>query len=193
MELDELKYLLGETRTRSTDELSHYLKQRSNSVIQKIIRSMTLEIVFASIFGPASAVWFFITDLLFYKVIAAILAIFCAVFLFYIRKLYIAVNTHQSAQLPVKENLSTIIKIVSQFIRLYFRFTMLMLPLICLTGLFTIRADDVIKLSTWDWVFYAAWFIGWSAFMYFFTRWYLHKLYGNYLNELRAHLRQLQE
>ncbi len=194
MELDDLKYLIKnqDLPDHSAEQLTGYLQHESNSVLQKIRRSIRLELLFAIVFGIAGIAWMLTGNLLFYKVLAGIVVIFCAGFLFYVSRLQKQINNYQRSLTSVKNNMREIIRILEAFIKLYFQLTMMMLPLICITGFFTIDKDKALSLSTGGWMFYAAWFIGWSVLMYYFTRWYLKKLYGNYLHELKVQLKELE-
>lgn len=192
MELDELKYLLTHQQSpeRSTQQLADALSVKSNSVLDKIKRSIRLEMVCAVIFTIMAIVWIVYSDLLFYKALSVYIIIFCTGFFIYIDQLRKRINTYRSQVGSAKRSLEDIINILQTFIRSYFNLTMLMLPVIAIMGIVTLNSDSI-ALSTRAWTIYGIWFVVWTIFMYFFTKWYLRKLYGRYHEELKEQLRDI--
>lgn len=195
MELEDLKQLLlkPEMENKSSEEIALYLKLKSNSMIDKIRRSMLMETICAVLFAIAGIAWFFLTSEIFYKALAVFIASFSAGFLVYLRRLNKRILSYQTSVDPVRKKLADIIDIVSTFTRLYFRLTMLAIPLVFLMAIFTMNDDPGTQFSSRQWIFFILWFAFWSAFMYYFTKWYIKKLYGNYLEQLKKQYKELEE
>lgn len=194
MELDDLKYLLNkvEAPRKSSTEIGETLRIKSTSVIHKIRRNIRFEILLALLFWIASLAWYLNTNIQLYKLISGFLVLFLLVFLYYIKILNRQINKHLTSVEPVKQNLEQVTRIMDLFVRLYFQFTMWMLPFFVIV-LFTLDSKYYTSLTVGKWMVLAAWFIGWSAFTYFITRWYLKKLYGNYISDLKKQLKELEE
>lgn len=194
MELDDLKYLLNkvEAPRKSSTEIGETLRIKSTSVIHKIRRNIRFEILLALLFWIASLAWYLNTNIQLYKLISGFLVLFLLVFLYYIKILNRQINKHLTSVEPVKQNLEQVTRIMDLFVRLYFQFTMWMLPFFVIV-LFTLDSKYYTSLSVGKWMVLATWFIGWSAFTYFITRWYLKKLYGNYISDLKKQLKELEE
>ena len=119
------------------------------------------------------------------------------VFGIYVWRLQQRINYYEINAVSVKEKLQQIIHILQRYTRLYFQLTMLLLPIAFIMGyLFAInekkQADATSNFSVYCTMFYIAWAIVWSILMYFFTKWYIKKLYGNYLQQLKDQLKELQ-
>jgi len=98
----------------------------------------------------------------------------------------------------VREGLQRVIAIIEEFTRLYFQFTMITLPIAFIFGLISgflsLNGGAGIKNFNWQKAifFYTCWFIFWSFIMYFFSKWYIKKLYGNYLQQLKDQLKDIE-
>jgi hypothetical protein len=194
MELDDLKSMFrgqGNPK-RSPEEMATYLRLRSSSVIEKIRRSIVIEFTCAILFMLGAIAWLILTQILFYKALAIYVIVSCAFFIFYLTRLNKRISRSFMSQLPVVESLKEIIRIMETFLRLYFWLTMAMMPVVFVIGLLTINTGNKEIFTTKGWTIYTAWFVGWTAFMYFFTKWYLRKLYGKYMEELKNQLKELE-
>jgi hypothetical protein len=191
MELDDLKYLFKEQDVKKTpEELALFFKTRSRSIIEKINRSLLKETYFAAVFVIIGTVAFFVLTSTFYKAMSLLIIVFCGSFLFYMAGLKKRIRFYQQSMAPVKENLRAIVRIVEIFIKLYFWLTMLMLPIVFLLGFMTITPLSTFSPRAMS--FYLVWFVGWSVLMYFFTKWFLNKMYGKYLAQLKQQLTELE-
>jgi hypothetical protein len=107
--------------------------------------------------------------------------------------------------LPVKSNLEQIVSIMELFSRRYFQFTMALIPV---SFIFSLELDLHEKRSmpafehfiqsifTQRWqtlVTGGVFMILLSVFAYFFTKWYLKKLFGKYIQQLKQYIRELSE
>jgi hypothetical protein len=203
MELDELKKELQhkfeqDSATRSIKPIESYIQQRSSSVIAKIKRNIVAEILLNLVFLPAFT-WVFIQYTSIYtRFFMGFGVLFCILFTAYLWKLFRKIKLVETEPFSIRENLIRIISILAHFTRLYFQITMLMLPIAFLAGIITGYLDiagskELFARFTWTGsiAYYICFFAAWSFFMYFFTKWYIKKLYGNLLGHLRDQLREL--
>ncbi len=203
MELDEIKDLLklkleeGPAQLTSI-ELEEHIGKRTHSIIAKIKRSIRFELALG-IFFVVIALWAWFRYPVFYVRPFSLLCIaLCSILFIYFGALYKKISLYEQSPLPVKDSLQKIIDIVQEFTRLYFRFNMVTLPIYFIFGLITlyliVKGDSGIKNYNWQrgLLFYLGWFIMWAAVMYFFSRWYIKKLYGNYFVQLKQQLKDIE-
>jgi hypothetical protein len=203
MELDELKKELQQkleqdSATLSIKPIESYIQQRSSSVIAKIRRNIVAEILLNLIFLPAF-IWVFTQySSIYTRFFMAFGVFFCIVFTVYLWRLYNKIKLVESESLSIRENLVQVVSIVAHFTRFYFQITMTMLPIAFLAGIVTGYLDiagsrELFARFTWTGsiVYYICFFAAWSVFMYFFTKWYIKKLYGDFLRQLRDQLNEL--
>jgi len=203
MELDEFKQRVKEkepekTALHSADELEGYTRKRTRSVINHIKRSILFELGACFIF-IATALWVWFSYPVPYVRAFSLLSVsLCCFLLIYLGALYKKISKYEEAALTVKNSLRQVIDIVEQFTRVYFQFTMITLPIAfifgLITGFLTVNGDTGIKNFNWQKaiLFYTGWFIFWSCMMYFFSKWYIKKLYGNYLQQLKEQLKDIE-
>jgi hypothetical protein len=203
MELDEFKQRFKEKEPEknilhSADELEGYTRKRTRSIINHVKRSILFELVSCLIF-IAAALWVWFSYPVSYVRAFSLLSIsLCCFLLIYLGALYKKISIYEEAALAVKNSLQQVIAILEQFTRAYFQFTMITLPIVfvfgLITGFLTVKGGTGIKNFNWQKaiLFYTGWFIFWSAVMYFFSRWYIKKLYGNYLQQLKEQLKDIE-
>jgi MFS family permease len=204
MELDELKqdlqHKLGEgSPSRSAAVLENYMHQRTQSVIGKVKRNMTGEIIFSLVLLPVFTYLFFYSQLLYMRFFMGLGSVFCALFIGYLIRLYKKIQRAEATTPTIRENLQQVITIIQAFTRIYFQLTMIMLPVAFIAGMITGYADitssrQVFTKLAWrnTILYYVVFFALWSVLMYFFTRWFIKKLYGNYLQQLTDQLKELE-
>ncbi|HEY4150382.1 MAG TPA: hypothetical protein VGM41_15695 [Chitinophagaceae bacterium] len=203
MELDDFKSVLRTKleeplQLRSPRELERSIHSKTNSIIGKIKRSIVFELLINLLFLPIA--WAGIHySLLYVRCIFIVVAIGCFLFMTYTALFYRRILFFEKNIPAVKERLQQVIDLLQRFTRLYFRFTMWVLPLVFLLGLVTGYRDIITRPELahgFRWVrgflFYALFFAGWSVMMYFFAKWYIKRLYGNYLEQLKASLKDLE-
>ncbi|MEP6749053.1 MAG: hypothetical protein ABJB86_15075 [Bacteroidota bacterium] len=203
MELDDFKKRFSETMPesiilQSAGELEGYIRKRANSVIDKVKRSILFELL-ACIAFIAIAVWaWFYYNLSYVKAISMLSIFLCCCLLIYLGSLYKKISKYEKNTLTVKSGLQQVISILEQFTRVYFQFTMITLAIAfvvgLITGFITVHSDTAIINFHWQKAifFYVGCFILWSALMYFFSKWYIKKLYGNYLLQLKEQLKEIE-
>jgi len=211
MELDELKLLINERIERvqlekSPDDIALMLSKSTNSIIGKIIRSLIIELVVSVIFTIACVAIALFGAYNSLRIYFGIFAVVCAVF---IPVLYIKLNKTRrltSSAMPVKKNLQTLIALIKAYIKRYFQLTMALIPVSLIISFmlgyndensnsadlsnpfFTGIINSPLKLT-----FIIVYIIIFTVGMYYFTKWYLKKLYGNYIHQLEELLDELEE
>jgi Ca2+/Na+ antiporter len=204
MELDDFKQRFkereepGQMAFHSAHELEGYTRKRTHSIVNNIKRSIFFELLACIIF-TATAVWVWFSYPVSYVRVFCLLAVcLCVFLLIYLAALYKKINVYEKAPLAVKNRLQQVITILEQFTRAYFQFTMITLPVAfifgLITGFLTVHNDTGFKNFNWQKavLLYTGWFIFWSAIMYFFSKWYINKLYGKYLQQLKGQLKDIE-
>lgn len=203
MELDDFKSLLKAQQeetpvTRSAEELEQYTRKTAISVMAKIKKNIRFELRLCIWILPPFAALCFIFPSLYMRSIVGLSVFVCLFFAVYLLKLTKKINYYETTSFSVKESLQQVIDILSRFIQHYFQITMIMLPAAFVFGLVTgymdVTGNLAIKHFNWTrgLIFYCAFFIFWSIFTYFFTKWYIRKMYGKYLQQLKEQLKELE-
>ena len=211
MELDELKNqirnkLATDHAGRSDADISSLLNRRTVSVIDKLKRSLWFEIftcILVILFFAGFGIFSKWNSLRIYFSVFALLAIAFLVIIIYLLR---RINELGGTTLPVKSNLQTIVKIIEDFTRRYFQFTMALIP-VCFVFAAVLGYSDRQPVPQIDHFLDNHHSLGlgmiltivliyvliFSVIVYYFTKWYLKKLYYNYLTQLRACIDELQE
>ena len=210
MELDELKSLLNDKmervhREKSTGDLALLLGKKTQSVIGKLKRSLRLEIIACIIFTVACvavAIFGAYTSLrIYFGIFAAMCFLFFPLLYVLLRK----TNELSSSALPVKSNLQTLVKLLNEYVKRYFQLTMILIPVSIIIAFLLGYSDENLHNPALSNPFFPnfegsslktaiviAYIILFSAGMYYFTKWYLKKLYGNYLKQLEQLIEELE-
>lgn len=203
MELDEIKLLMKARLEQATDsnagELEAVMRQKTRSVTGKIKSNIRLEVIAFAGFGLGAVYcWAMYPSLLVHLFCVATWAL-CAVFGAYLFSLYRKIVFYETRSRTVRESLQQIIHIVTRFTRLYFGISMGLLPVIYVFGLIigylVISKQGLLQQFTWSasMLYYGiAFIIGWSVIIYFTAKWYIRKLYGNYLLQLQQQLADIE-
>jgi hypothetical protein len=203
MELDEFKLVLKsktaeDVEQHSASELEKYIRRRTTSIIGKIKQSMWFEFTVTLFFVATFSYAWFRYHFLYVRAFSGLAIVLCFFFFIYLAKLYKKITSYEQTSFAVKESLQQIIYILRRFTRLYFQLTMIMLPVAFIFGLITgyLEIQGGIAIKNFNWlrgiIFYTSLFIFWSATTWFFTKWYIKKLYGNYLEQLKEQLKELE-
>lgn len=199
MELDEFKQTYqrfgSSFHRKSNEELQKILHNQVDSVLEKIKRSLRLEILFALLF------LLFVTYVLvtfhgtYLKLLASLILGFSLLFIKYLIILSQKIKAYYAASHSVTDNIKQLIVIINRFIRLYFQITMVFAPVVCILVSVTIITDEdnaFISVTLSNILIYSTASLVWCVLMYFFTRWYLKLLYGKHLQHLKNHLSELE-
>lgn len=211
MELDELKLLLNAkpemlVSEKSVTEIRALLNKKTQSVLGKLSRSLWIELTASAAFTIILLVTAFYTAYSSLRIYSIIFAVLCFLFLPVILVLLKRVNALALSALPVKNNLQQLHQVLRQFVRLYFQLTMALIPVATILAGWlgyhdqliinqqspaadVMQNSEAIKYIIILTIYLLAFTVG----MYFFTKWYLKKLYGNYLAQLQSLIKELED
>lgn len=207
MELDELKHYLNrqldqQAPLQTPAEISAMLRNKSISIVERIRKSLWIELVISLL---AVLVILYVKQIADKYVLQSYFNIFLAIALFFlpifgwlIRSTY-QINPEISS---VKTNLTRLHLLISRFTRFYFIFTMILfLPVVFYSLIAAVYEKNNHSLLD-SLQFYrqlpaaplfliGAYIVIAGLFLYFFTRWYIRTLYGKYLDKLKELLNEL--
>jgi len=210
MELDDLKGSINQKLTegsfdRTEKNFAVLLKGKASSVIQKIKKSLWFEIICCILVVPlflGIALFSSYSSLKLYFGLFGIIFIPFSLIFFYLLK---KINEFDHSVLPIKENLQQLVKMLEEFTRRYFQFNMALLPICFLFALFLgynekdpipvlDEINNKLKITK---ALYIGFIIGYTITMIlglvFLTKWYIRKLYGKYIDQLKQLLAELKE
>ena len=210
MELDDLKYQLKHKLStdhagRSDEDIAALLTKRTGSIVDKLKRSLWIEIIFGilivMIFGYIGLFSNYHAFRIYFSVFAVLSAAFVIILIYLLRR----TSKLGATALPIKSNLQNIVNIIQEFVKRYFQFTMALIP-VCFIFSFLLGYNDPEPMPAFDnfaknifssagrvIIFLLAYFLLLSIGMYYFTKWYLKKLYGKYVNQLKECIAELKE
>jgi len=200
MELDELKQHLNQqpahTQQHSAGELMAILQRDARSVVQKIQHSLWIEFGF-TLFSTIACImaalytngWAYHTAF----TVFGIAGIGLSVAMYY---LIHTTGKRNKTDHAVKQNLEAVISIISRYTRLYTRLGTALLPFCFGLGFWLSYGDPMVadKPIRWDVFTYLCIAVAIITYISFrLTNWYIRKLYGNYLTELKSLLKEINE
>ena len=211
MELDELKLQLRQKMdeapiSKSTLDISGMLKKKAQSVICKLKKSLWIEIICCIIFiaafayvGIFSKHW---SLRVYFSTFTVLLLAFLGI-LFYLLK---RIKRLSDTILPIKNNLQLIHSIIKEYVKRAFQFTMALIP-ICMAFSFWLGYMDPTENMHFGegflsrhltsvkqvYLFLGVYMVILTITAYYLTKWYLRKLYGNYLKQLQECINELEE
>lgn len=210
MELDELKLLLNQKiddsrGLKTPSDIAIVLKQKTQSIIHKLKKSLWIEIIFSLVifllFGYIGLFSKYTSLQIYFSVFTILCVVFMLVLFYLIQK----INKLSNTNMPIKQNLISIHSIIKEFTKRYFQFTLSLIP-ICLlfsgylgyqdakNGVVINELDTIsnkLTSPTKLLVFLVAYMLALSVGVYYFTKWYLKKLYGKYLIQLQDCINEL--
>jgi hypothetical protein len=203
MELDELKTVIKSSPEKEpvafgAAKLDAFARKNTGSIIDKIKRSILLECAAGLVIaGLALWAWFQYPSPLVrpFAMLATMLDIICVI---YLLDLFYKLKNHEKTLLSVKEKLEQIIDLLQKFIKLYYQLVALILLISFSFGLILIiqKANEGPHAGAFDLkvalAIYFGWFLLWIVLTYFFSKWYIKKLYGNYLLQLKNQLLEIE-
>ncbi len=210
MELDELKYQLKnklavDHADRSGADIALLLGKKTISVTGKLKNSLWFEIISGIVVVLGLAYISFVTPYDSLRIYFAVFSILLAAFTLLLVYLLQRVSKLSPTTLPVKSNLQTIVKIIEEFTKRYFQFTMALIP-VCFVFAFILSSKDNQRIPALEhfakshintaWkviVFLSIYMIALFVGVWYFTKWYLRKLYGKYVAQLKQCIAELGE
>ncbi len=199
MELDELKQLLNKRieprQEKSPEDISLLLQQDTKSILQKLKRSLWIELSLAIVFTITCIAVAFITSAWSIRIYFTVFAFIGAIFII-ILPMLIKKTNETSSTAPVKQNLLSYLSIIKEYVKRYFQMGMALLP-VCFAFAYWLAYHDPEKTGKpfrWDVFAYLLLYLAAVSIGYYcFTKWYLKKLYGRYIAELENDLKELEE
>ena len=199
MELDDLKQRLNTRMAtheqRSADDIAVLIKNDTTSLLQKLRKSLVIEMIIAVVFALLCVFVVMLTTERQYIILFGILSMISVAFIAVLYILLRKIDTTISVA-PVKENLQKLIRIIDEYVRRYLQFTLILLPVCFCFGVWLTYNDPDNALKPLEWntiALLGATMLVLGAVIYIFTKWYLRTLYGRHLRELKALLQELNE
>lgn len=210
MELDDIKHQIKKELEQPSTNLEKLAFEKAlhtptKSILGKIKKSMILEFILNIICIGGFAYFAYTTD---HKGLAIYLWTFVGVgivFLFILSKLYQQLlEVEQTSGSILKTRLEQLYTLLRKFVKHYFQITMALIP-ICLIYSFALgyydeqyqsSTNSTTGTSIEPYIVIAltlAYIIGFTLFIYYFTKWYLRKLYGKHLDNLQHLLDELND
>lgn len=209
MDLDELKYQLNfklatSHAGKSDADIAVLLKKRTGSIINKLKRSLWFEICFCLLFMLLIGYICLVTSYWALRVYFATFSVLTLVFVIFLLFLLRRIEKLSGTTMPVKRNLQAILDILEEFVKRSFQFTMALIP-VCFTFSFFLSREHPVRIQeidqvtaklfvtrTQEYLFLFIYLVTTVVVAYYFCKWYLKKLYGNYLKELKACICELE-
>ncbi|NDA61155.1 MAG: hypothetical protein EBX50_03830 [Chitinophagia bacterium] len=207
MELDDLKKYWNqqipvESAHPDPEAIRIIIHKRSVGIIERIRRSLLIEIIFCCLALVGIILGIYFTQPV---LISRFLQFFLGITIFFMGILFWILRSSKSMspdEISVKNNLIRIHTLVSRFTRSYFIFTMALFPPVIMYSMYVVAAEnnyftpaEVIQYFLQLPLFSIGLFVGYIVlsllFLYFFTRWYIRTLYGNYLDKLKQLIAEL--
>lgn len=202
MELDNLKDLWNDigrkyVHLNSDEQIAMMLQRRSQSPIAKMKRNLLWELI-AVIILYSVAIWYFVaTSQGLYWELALLLFLVGMFFLFYYYRKNKLLREMQCVTCEVRANLRKQLTTLEKYVRFYFASGMVATPV----GYFASAFIVIFKSPPPNRGLSDSWFyiplvlvgIAFTIGSYFLNRWYIRKLYGQHIKQLKALLQQMEE
>ena len=209
MELDEFKSQLNNKLAtdhsgRSDADFAALLNKKTFSFIDKLKKSLWFEIYTCIIVIVSFFIIFLVSGFSSIRIYFAVFTVLSIAFLGVLIYLLKRINQLSATLLPIKSNLQTIVKIIETFIKRYFQFTMALIP-VCFVFAFYLGFNEKQSIPQLEHtnrifntpfkiiVFAMLYMLALAVGIYYFTKWYIRKLYGKYLIQLKACIAELSE
>lgn len=203
MELEELKSIWKSSdpgfSPKNEAEIAQMLKGNSQSIVDKLKRSVWFELIFTLVAGVSLLVYALTLPSGALKwTSVSILILFVGYSFYYIKKLTLLVNYNPAAE-NIRASLERLTDNLSSYLRFYKRSYTLLYPIYFALGLLFVAMERGMdkflnNLSQPRTIIYLL-VIG---LIFFFcstwlTNWYLKKLYGNHLEKLKGLLHDIKQ
>jgi glucan phosphoethanolaminetransferase (alkaline phosphatase superfamily) len=200
MELDELKKelnlkLAGGQPQRSAGDIGALLEAGTASVLQKIRKSILFEMLISVAFALL-CVYVIVFSVswqyhLLFSILSVIAAGFIGVLYFLLKKTNATIHSA-----TIKENLQQLITIMEEYTKRYVQLVLFFLPVCFALGVWLSYNDpeNVLRPLTRKTVLLLGGaMVVLGVMVYVFTKWYMRRLYGKYIGQLKASLREFDE
>lgn len=206
MNLDDLKSAwqavnaqqLSEQRV-SAAEVRRIIRSRSTSLLERINRTILLEVLASILLATGGCTYLFLLDDHHLPEIAFLGVYFLAVLVFYYYK-YRALNLHELTEESLTTSLRHLVHRTQQFLRIYHYMIVVGVPLGALIGfaygLYYAQRDGhplAENLTTKVVAFAAAALVIVGGFWILLSKWYVNRIYGKPFRDLQDCLAELEE
>jgi hypothetical protein len=202
MELDELKLLVdqevaGNWKKPALDIIA-IIRLQSRGIIQQLLKSIKFEMAMAFLFLLVTVIACFLIPRPFILVVATVTIFYILYFLYYLSRLYHQLKDFGREVLSTRLALQLIYQLMRRYTRLYFLFCSLFLPILLFIAIGSffwehpgLSNEPALLLRLRSFRLFIGWYSAWSIFIYFFSRWYIRKVYGQYLQKLKKLILEL--
>ncbi len=206
MDLENLKSIWKdvseqETQTSqvSSSQILSLLKGKTQSALSKIRRSLLFEVgslLVVTVIFLLLIIEYHLPSQTFLIAGIIILVLMSGGYLY---KKYFELKKIERQELPLVQSLRLLTRTLDKYLRIYFWGNMLVTPISTAVGFFygySLHATSDAWLSEINWLVWGAALFTvclLSVLMYPFMKWYIYKLYGSYLEELKSYLLELEE
>lgn len=199
MNLDELKIQLNEeaeNKVRKQTNFADLLKRATHSPVNSIRKNLRTEIIISILFTAmclyvslANSYW---SMRMYFGIFAFVGVGFIIVLSYLLRR----TKQLQSQSLNMKENLKEIVNIIETYVRNYFRFSIALMPISIGLALYLSLSDQnrtYDRITDMGFIIpFGVFVVGLCVAIYFFNKWFLRKLYGQYTEKLKKNIRELE-
>lgn len=207
MELEEFKNLFNKQSSiapkESAAEISKLIHKKGKSAIEKVMRNMMLELGFAVVAAGASLVFALLykgaTSFKWFAAIMIVVLVLQTLLFIPVYRKIKKLRDQQSDSLKVW--LKSLVNAVETFLNFYKRSMLISMPIAMLIGGYigyTIADEPQDPMVPYlemngipDWAKLVL-VIGVLVGVYYYLKWALHHLYGKYLNQMKAGLKELE-
>lgn len=204
MELDNLKQIWQAGSEREVAKNNYdpaAIKGLLSGKSQGVVAHIKLNLRNEMLITVVAMFLFVLTPLIYSGAILQILlggwAFLCGLFLIFYYKKYQIIESYIVSNENIKENLKELIDRLEKYTQFYFWGNVTLIPLVHITNFMLIRIANIEAFhhleTKSDIVLFAIYLLLTSALMIAFFRWYIHKLYGNYIEQLKGFVRELEE
>jgi hypothetical protein len=209
MELDSLKEIWKESEGKETavsanEEILAMLNKSSRSPVARMMRNVLAEMILMIVLFGAVSVFYFIAFKGEFSTIAWAYVVLSALCTFYYYRKWKLLHNIQCVACQVKSNLNKQVKTLEKYIRFYLIAGTAMVPVvfIFLGMLFYFKYPEgslapvfpppaAVSAKTW-----VAWTVSLSlltGIAWLGNRWYVNRLYGQHIQQLKRLLEQMEE
>ena len=202
MELDDLKLVWkgsGTFKQKDPEQISAMIKGKSQSVISKLKRSAWFELIFTIVTGLALLILAFTIPNGATRWSFSAILILLLLYTFYYAKKIRLLNRFNSANQNIKQNIEGLIKDLSTYLKFYKRSYTILYPtyFFMAIGFVAIEKgwDNFIERISQPEVIIKLIIVGivMVVMALFVSNWYMKKLYGNHIENLKSILNDLKE
>lgn len=203
MELDNIKGIWQQLGNQNAElynpsQIQELLRGKSNSVIATIRQNLLYEMGLTIVCMLFFLIMPFLFEGSFLQIIMGIWGLLCVLYLVFYRQKYILVNQATFSNENLKAGLTTLIAQLEKYTQYYFWGNVILIPLVHITNFILlffffkhVDSDPRIFSIVSNPVFIASYVVVASALMILFFRWYVNRMYGQYIQQLQSYLTEL--